>query len=202
MGLNSMIACHDCDLIQKIPSLPEKGTAKCIRCGAVLYQRKTDSLDRTIALTVAGLVLFIVANSFPFLAMKSGGLVRETTLVTGIHELYGQKMWEMATLVLLTCLIIPFVQMSCMIYLLVPIKLNRLAPYSARVFRFVQHLAPWGMMEVFMLGILVSLVKLGKMATIVPGLAVYSFGLLIFILAASSAALDPHIIWEKLEVKQ
>jgi paraquat-inducible protein A len=58
------------------------------------------------------------------------------------------------------------------------------------------------MMEVFMLGILVSLVKLGKMATIVPGLAVYSFGLLIFILAASSAALDPHIIWEKLEVKQ
>jgi paraquat-inducible protein A len=202
MGLNSMIACHDCDLIQKIPSLPEKGTAKCIRCGAVLYQHKPDSLDRTIALTVAGLVLFIVANSFPFLAMKTGGLVRETTLATGIHELYGQEMWEMATLVLLTCLIIPLVQMSCMLYLLVPIKLNRSALYSARVFRFVQHLAPWGMMEVFMLGILVSLVKLGKMATIVPGLAAYSFGLLIFILAASSAALDPHIIWEKLEVKQ
>jgi paraquat-inducible protein A len=197
-----MFACHDCDLIQKIPSLPEKGTAKCIRCGAVLYQRKPDSLDRTIALTVAGLVLFIVANSFPFLAMKSGGLARETTLVTGIHELYGQKMWEMATLVLLTCLIIPFVQMLCMLYLLVPIKLNRSAPYSAWIFRFVQHLQPWGMMEVFMLGILVSLVKLGKMATIVPGLALYSFALLIFILAASSATLDPHIIWEKLEVKQ
>jgi paraquat-inducible protein A len=67
------------------------------------------------------------------------------------------------------------------------------------VLRFFLHLQPWGMMEVFLIGILVSLVKVGKMATIVPGLAVIAFGILIFVLAAAMTALDPHLVWERLE---
>jgi paraquat-inducible protein A len=200
--MDELVACHDCDLLYKIPSLPENGRAMCSRCGAVLARHKPDSLNRTISLTIAGLVLFVVANTLPFLAMKTGGMVQETTLVTGVHELYGQKMWMLATLVLFTCVIVPLVGMLGMLYVLAPLKLNRTAPYTVGVFRFINHLQPWGMMEVFLLGILVSLVKLGKMATIVPGLALYSFGLLIFVLAASTATLDPHLIWERLDKKQ
>ena len=68
-----------------------------------------------------------------------------------------------------------------------------------RVLRFVRHLQPWNMMEVFMLGILVSVVKLAKMAKIIPGVALFSFLALIFVMAAMSASLDSHLIWEKWE---
>ena len=102
MTTTSMIACHECDLLHRIQPLPDGTAAKCVRCGAVLYRQKKDSLDRTLSLTIAGLVLFIVANTFPFLAMKSGGLVRETTLITGIKGLHLQGMESVALLVLLS----------------------------------------------------------------------------------------------------
>ena len=80
-----------------------------------------------------------------------------------------------------------------------PLKFNFIPRGLPRVFRFVRHLAPWSMMEVFMLGILVSVVKLAKMAKIVPGVALFSFLALIFVMAAMTASLDSHLIWEKWE---
>jgi paraquat-inducible protein A len=167
----------------------------------VLLRSKPDSVDRTLAFTLAGLVLFAVACTFPFLAMKNAGIVQETGLFTGIYNLYKQKMYPLATLVLLTCVLVPLVQMLGLLYILIPLKRNRLARHAIPVFRFYLHLQPWGMMEVFLLGILVALVKLGKMATIVPGIAVIAFGILIFVLAAAFTALDPHLVWERLERK-
>ena len=200
MTTKSMIACHECDLLHRIKPLPDGTAAKCVRCGAVLYRQKKDSLDRTLSLTIAGVVLFIVANTFPFLAMKSGGLVRQTTLITGVKQLHAQGMESLALLVLLTSIVVPFVQLAGMLYVLVPLKLNRIPRHLPLVFRSLRGLQPWGMMEVFMLGILVSIVKLGKMATIVPGLAIYSFVVLIFILAGAAASLDPRIVWDRLAV--
>jgi paraquat-inducible protein A len=84
-----------------------------------------------------------------------------------------------------------------MLYVLLPLKFNLLPRNLPRVFRLVQRLQPWGMLEVFMLGILVSVVKLAKMAKIVPGIALYAFLVLIFVMAASSASLDPHIVWKR-----
>ena len=194
----SLIACHECDVLHKIQPLPDGGAARCVRCDALLYYQKKDSLDRTLALIIAGLVLFIVANTFPFLAMKSGGLVRETTLITGVKGLYLQGMEALALLVLLTSILVPFVQIAGMLYVLVPLKLNRVPRNLALVCRLFRSLQPWAMMEVFMLGILVSYVKLGKMAKIVPGLAIYSFVVLIFVLAGAAASLDPRIIWDRL----
>ncbi|UCF03124.1 MAG: paraquat-inducible protein A [Deltaproteobacteria bacterium] len=195
---NSLIACHECDLLHKIQPLPEGGAARCVRCDALLYYQKKDSLDRTLALTIAGLVLFIVANTFPFLAMKSGSIVRETTLITGVKGLYQQGMESLALLVFLTSILVPFVQIAGMLYVLVPLKFKRVPRNLALVYRFIRSLQPWGMMEVFMLGILVSYVKLGKMAKIIPGLAIYSFVVLIFVLAGAAASLDPRIVWNRL----
>ena len=70
------MACHECDLIHNIPSMPARATARCVRCGAVLFQAKADSIDRTLAWTLAGLVLYVVAVTFPFLAMKSGAIIQ------------------------------------------------------------------------------------------------------------------------------
>jgi len=193
------MACHDCDLIQRLPHLSEPGTVHCVRCGAVMHQKKRNSIERTLSLTLAGLVLFGIANSFPFLAFKLEAQVRQTTLLTGIKELYAQGMPELSLIVLLTTVLVPLGQMLCMLYILVPLKLKKIPRGLPRVFRFVHHLAPWSMMEVFMLGILVSVVKLAKMAKIVPGVALFSFLALIFIMAAMTASLDSHLIWEKWE---
>jgi paraquat-inducible protein A len=197
----NLLACHECDLVHKIPAVPERAAARCVRCGAVLFRAKPDSVDRTLAFTLAGLVLFVVACSFPFLAMKNAGIVQETALLTGVYNLYEQKMPGLATLVLLTCVLVPLAQMLSLLYIMIPLKRNRPARGATRVFRVFLHLQPWGLMEVYLLGILVALVKLGKMATIVPGLAVIAFGILIFVLAAAFTALDPHLVWERLEKK-
>jgi paraquat-inducible protein A len=165
-----------------------------------LYRHKPNSLDRTLALTIAGLILFLVANAFPFLAFKMQGLVTETRLLTGIEGLYDQGMWGLAALVLFTTILAPAVQLSLMLYVLVPLKLNRVPWKLASAFRLLRELNPWGMMEVFMLGILVAVVKLAGMASIVPGLALWAFAVLIFVLAAAAAALDPHMVWERVRV--
>ena len=193
------IACHECDLIHDIPSMPNRAAAVCVRCGCVLFRSKTDSIDRTLAWTFAGLVLYAVAVSFPFLAMKNGPISNETGLLTGIEFLYRQGIIPLAALVLLTCILIPLIQMLGLLYIFIPLKLNFRVKYAIPVFRLFKHIKPWSMMEIYMLGILVSIVKLGKMATIVPGLAVIAFGLLIFVLTFALSAVDEHMVWEKLE---
>jgi paraquat-inducible protein A len=198
----SLIACHDCDLIHWFGAVPDGSAAKCSRCGGMLYQNKRDSLERTLALTVTGLILFMVANAFPFIGLKLQGQIHETILITGIKELYHQGMWGLATVVLLTIIVMPAAQMLGLLYVLLPIKLNRIPWKLREVFRIVQSLRPWAMMEVFMLGILVSIVKLAKMATIVPGVAALAFMALIFVLAASLAVLDPHAVWERIKIQE
>jgi paraquat-inducible protein A len=200
--MSSLIACHDCDLIQRLPHISEAGTIQCIRCGAVLHQKIRNSIERTLSLTLAGLVLFGLANAFPFLAFKIGAQVRQTTLLTGIQELYAQGMPELSVIVLLTTVLVPFAQMICMLYILLPLKFRRIPIKLPQVFRFIRHLQPWNMMEVFMLGILVSVVKLAKMAKIIPGVALFSFLALIFVMAAMTASLDSHLIWEKWDEKR
>jgi len=200
--MESLIACHECDLIHRVHPLAEGTVARCSRCGAVLYRHKRNSLDRTLAMTIAGLILFVLANSFPFLSMKIQAQVQESTLFTGIKELYAQGMWQVALLVLLTTILVPLIQLLSLLYVLLPIKFNRKPWKLALVFRFVQRLQPWSMMEVFMLGILVSIVKLAGMASMVPGISLFAFLVLIFVLAASAASLDPHLIWEQVEFKR
>lgn len=192
------IACHECDLIHEIPIMPSRAAAVCVRCGCVLFRAKTDSIDRTLAWTLAGLVLYVVAVSFPFLAMKNGPIGNETGLLTGIEFLYRQGIIPLAALVLLTCILIPLIQMLGLLYIFIPLKLNFRVKYAIPVFRLFKHIKPWSMMEIYMLGILVSIVKLGKMATIVPGLAVIAFGILIFVLNFALSSVDEHMVWEEL----
>ena len=197
--MKSFIACHECDLLHQRRSLPPGGTAKCSRCGAVLYRRKRNSLNRVLALTISGLILFIVANVYPFLTFRLEAQIQETTLISGVLELYDQGMWIVAGVVFLTSILMPLMELIGMLYILLPLKLN-LRPWKLPIiFRLVRSFKPWGMMEVFMLGILVSFVKLAKMASLIPGIALYAFLVLIFVLAASAASLDPHIVWSRIE---
>lgn len=193
------IACHDCDLVHQLGEIPLGGSARCARCGAPLHRPKRDSINRTLALTVTGITLYLVANLNPFLGFRIGAQLRETILATGIYQLYQQGMVIIATLVLITVVIVPAIHLLSLLYILVPLKMNQVPRHLTRVFRVYLLLKPWGMMEIFMLGILVSVAKLGKMATIIPGLALFAFLALIFVLAAMSATLDEHQIWQTFE---
>ncbi len=194
-----LMACHECDLVHALGDIPTGGAAHCVRCGATLYRPKADSLNRTLALTLTGLILYVIANTHPFLGFQIGEQIRETTLATGIYQLYQQEMSTIATVVLITVVIVPAIHLLCMLYILLPLYLNRVPGHLAQVLRVVIFLKPWGMMEVFLMGILVSVVKLVKMATIIPGVALFAFLALIFVLAAMMVALDEHLLWERLE---
>ena len=186
-------------MIHRVKSVPVKATANCSRCGAVLYRNKPNSIDRTLALILAGLILFVLANAFPFLALKMESQFHQTTLITGIKELYLQDMKGLAILVLFTTIVAPLTQLLGLLYVLLPLHFHRVPPKLAPVFRFVHSLQPWSMMEIFMIGILVAIVKLAKMAQIVPGISIFSFFALILVLASATVSLNPHEVWKRWE---
>jgi len=194
--------CHACDLPSRVGEVPAGGTARCPRCGSIVYRRLQDSLDRTLALALAGLFLFIAANAFPFLALKMQGNVTHTTLSTGVRSLYQQGTPIVASLVLLTTILAPFLQISSLIFVLGPLRLGIRVPGQARAFRLLRRVQSWSMMEVFIIGIMVSLVKLLAMAQIVPGIALWSFVLLIPVLAAATSSLDAEWVWRRVGLAQ
>jgi paraquat-inducible protein A len=191
------IACHECDLIHRIADLQEGNSAVCQRCGYVLFTHKADSLDRSLALTLTGFLLFIITNAYPLLEIEMKGLYQKTNLFGGVKALYSGGDWSIALLVFFTAILFPLSELILKLYILLPIKLKRRPWKMVTVLSFLEAIKPWGMMDVFMLGILVSVVKLVKMATVIPGLSLYAFFALIFIMAAGAASFDTHAIWEK-----
>jgi paraquat-inducible protein A len=198
MSDDALTLCDECDLLQRNPPLADSGSIHCVRCGKLLHRHRPDSLNRTLALTLAGILLFIIANSFPFLAFEMQGQVTQTTLFSGVKDLTAQGKGEVAAVVFFTSILAPGLQLLLLLIVLLPLKLGiRLPPAYPTLFRWFRTLVPWGMMDVFMIGILVSVVKLTDMATIVPGTSLFAFGILIFVLAAAQAALDPDLVWRR-----
>jgi paraquat-inducible protein A len=190
-----LVACHECDLLHRIAPLLPGETARCLQCGAVLHRRKKNSAERCLALVFTGIILFVIANIYPFLGFRIGGQIQQSNLITGVVELFRQDLWLLAALVLITTVLVPALQLAGMLYVLIPFYSRVRLPKRMEIFRVVSYFQPWGMTEVFMLGILVSLIKLSKMATIVPGTALYAFMGLMLVLAAMLAFLDSHVIW-------
>lgn len=198
--LSEYIACHECDLIHKIVMLAHGQSAKCTRCGAVLYRQKRDSIDRSLNFTVAGLILFGLSNAFPFMTIEIEGRRQQNSLISGAVEFWQSGFEFLAALVFVMSVLLPLVTLLGMLHVLLPIRLNRRPWRLAPIFRILVTMRPWAMMEVYMLGVLVALVKLADFATVIPGISLYSFVALIIVTAAASAALDPRIVWENLSV--
>ena len=192
-----LIACHECDLLQRETPLPRGGVAHCGRCGAELYRSHPESLERTMALTAGAIVLFTIANVFPIIGLQLQGHVIQTTLFKTVRTLYDEDMKSIAALVFVTTIAMPALQLFAFTYLLLPLRLGRVPRYFAPVFRMLQAVRPWGMVEVFMLGVLVSLVKLAHLAGVVPGIALWSFGVLMLVMAAIAAVFDPRALWAR-----
>jgi paraquat-inducible protein A len=197
MPNDALIACLDCDLLQRQPPLPPDAVARCRRCGAELYRRHENSLDRSLACALGAIVMFAVANTFPIVGLKVGGDLVQTTLFGGVQALWAQHMWLVAGLVSVTTIVTPLAQLMAMTYLLLPLKFNRVPPGMQLALRTVRLAQAWSMVDVFMLGVLVALAKLAHIATVVPGTALWSYFGLTLLLVAASAAFDPHELWTR-----
>jgi paraquat-inducible protein A len=199
---HSLIACHDCDLLYRKHPLQDGERATCFRCGAVLYHKKPDTLNRTLIHSLTNLILFVLANVFPFMSFQLQGREQVTLLASGGMELYYQGFWELSLLVIAVGVLFPLLQILGTLYVLIPLKFNRRVWKAKEIFRFVETLTPWAMMEVFMLGVIVGYVKLIDLATIVLGISLYAFAVLIVLMAITAAALDPEEVWDRLDRAQ
>jgi paraquat-inducible protein A len=194
-----LLACHECDLLHRLHPLRDGERAKCSRCGAGLWAKKRDSFEHTIIFAVTSLILFISANVFPFMTFELHGRVQTSHLSTGVFEFFERGMWELGLLVLGASILFPAFKILGMLYILVPLEMNRRPWKAPQVFRVVAQCQTWAMMDVYLLGVIVAVIKLADLATLVPGIAIYSFGALILTLAAADSTLDPHAVWEKME---
>ncbi|MFZ2951046.1 MAG: paraquat-inducible protein A [Desulfuromonadaceae bacterium] len=195
------IICHDCDLLQREIPLKRGCAASCRRCGAVLYRNATDSIDRTLAYTLAAAVLFVIANVYPLFAIEVQGARSVINLLGAVRSLWSQEMQFISLLVFLTTILIPALELVTMTYLLLPLKFRRVPAGYTHFLRMMQIVEPWGMVEVFTLGVLVSLVKLTSSFKVIPGVALWSFGCLTLLLAAAAASFSARDVWARLERK-
>ncbi len=198
MAEAKLIACHECDLLQREVHLPLGGVVRCGRCGAELYRSHPDSFERTLALTAGAILLFVLANSFPIIGLKLQGQVIQTSLFHTVQTLWNEDMKSVGILVFATTILMPALELCALTYLLLPLKFGWAPRHFALFFRILQTVKPWGMVEVLMLGVLVSLVKLANLASVVPGIALWSFAALMFVMAAVASVFDPRDLWRRI----
>ncbi|CAM2139226.1 paraquat-inducible protein A [Paraburkholderia tropica] len=193
-----LLLCHECDLLQRRASCPHRGVLRCRRCGAELERDHTDSSRRSLALASGALVLFVISNLFPIVGLAVNGNLIRATLWGAVEVLYLDGMWPIAGLVFITTILMPATQIVTLLWLLVPLEFGRKPREANLVFRVMGVARTWGMTEVLILGLLIALVKLSHIATVVTGVALWSFGALMVVLAGTGAALDVPALWHRI----
>lgn len=190
-----MIACHECDALQRLPALQPGETARCRVCRARLMRNPPGGIDRPMALFSAAFILLVLANSFPFLILDIQGRVETTTIVGASRALYHAGMGGVAVVVFITSIVAPALLIASSLYVLVSVRFRLWLPGSRLALSWISHLQPWGMLDVFMLGVLVAFVKLGNLATMHVGVSLFAYAGLIVMSAAASASFEPGFLW-------
>jgi paraquat-inducible protein A len=196
---HSLLACQHCDLLQRIPELEPGASARCPRCNKELWRRRVDSLNRTFALTVAAVVLYIIANTVPMLGLTIVGRDAQTTVVGGALHLWNNDQKIVGLLVLFTAVIAPALQIILMLAIVLGAMRPRPPQWVAILLRDHPTTKIWSMIEVMMVGVLVALVKIADYATVVPGMALFVLWVLVFILAGMSSSFDSRDVWDRIQ---
>lgn len=193
------IACLHCDLPVTVGELRGGERASCPRCGQLLSSCTTNGFERSLAFALAAVVLLAIANAFPFLALKASGLETVMTLPSTAVDLHRAGYTSLAVLVLGVIVVIPALMLGTVVALLVPLVRGRGAPWLVPAGRLLLRLHSWSMVEVFVIGVIVSLVKIGQMATVVLGISFWSYVGFGVCFVAALASLDRLEIWREIE---
>jgi paraquat-inducible protein A len=164
-----------------------------------LQRAEGAQLDTAIALAACALVLLFLSNAYPLVEMHVNGSTRETTLIGAALGLYAQNFNSLAALVLLTTVIAPLLQITALLYLLVPLRRRRHARGQETVFRLLTKMRRWSFTEVFLLGTLAALVRLSTYTYLVTGISLWSCVLLMLCLSELASISSPEQIWRWIE---
>ena len=197
--LRSLVACQSCGLLQRVEPLAEGVRVFCARCGSRLRTRKPDSIARTAALSLAALILYVPANAYPIMRMTYMGRASENTIWSGCVALFRSGSYGVAAVVFGASILIPLVKLLGLFFLVLTARSTRWRWDRSRVFRIVAVIGRWSMLDVFLLSIMVGLVKLGEIATVVPGPGISAFAAVVILTMLASASFDPRSIWDEPE---
>lgn len=195
----SLVACPDCDLLQRIPEVPAGASVRCPRCDKELWRHRVDSFNRTFALTLAALVLYIIANTVPMLGLTAVGREAFTTVVGGAHQLWHDGQQIVAVLVLFAAVVSPALQIGFLLLILIGCRRERPPFWVGMLLRHLPMTRTWSMIEVMLLGVLVALTKIADYATVILGTALFALFALVVLLAAIQSCFDPREVWERVE---
>jgi paraquat-inducible protein A len=196
---SAIVECRGCGRFYRLPPLRNGSRAVCQRCGGLIRHYNPVGLDRTLAYSFGGLILIAIANSLPFMTLDIQGQLETADLVTGSIELFNRGMYLLAAVVIATTILAPLIKVGSTIYVLLGIRMRRPPPFLPQVFRLVESLTPWAMVEVYMLGVFVAYVKLVDLASIHIGVALYALVTLMITMTAANASIDTDAVWEEME---
>jgi len=194
-----LCACHSCGSLSRLAA-GSHGMC-CRRCGAALHLRKPDSIARTWAFLIAAYVLYVPANVLPM--MRTGSLfgAQSDTIMSGVVYLWHSGSWHIALVVFIASIVVPLAKMLSLTYLLISVQMGWTTRSLERtkLYRILEFVGPWSMLDVYVVLILVALVQLKGLASIQPGLAVAAFGAVVVLTMFSAMAFDPRLLWDPKE---
>jgi paraquat-inducible protein A len=192
-----LLACEACEQVVRAASAHLHGL-ECPRCGEALHRRKPDSLNRTWALALTATILYIPANLLPVLSVVSFGQGAPSTIVGGVIELIQAGMLPVALLVFFASILVPVLKLLGLVFLLVSVhrRSTKRLRDRTRLYRTVEGIGRWSMVDVFMTGILSALVALGNLATIAPGAGAVAFCGVVVVTIFAAMAFDPRLMWD------
>jgi paraquat-inducible protein A len=193
-----LLACRECDALLRA-ARAEPATLRCPRCGSVVHRAVPGRLDNALAFYSAATVFFVLANMFPIVAIEAAGNKVDATLLGAALALRSQQMNLVALVVVATTVAIPGIGLFCTTALLLLAKTRHTSRTLTGLFRLQEALRPWSMVEIFVLGALVAIVKLGSFASVVVGTGLWSLIAFMILSAAGSHAFDPLEFWQEIE---
>ncbi len=189
-----LLGCECCGLV----SAAAGETARCPRCGFALHARKPNSLQRTSAYLAAAVVLYIPANTLPIMATSSVITGREShTILGGIVELWHGGSWDLALIVFIASIAVPILKIAALTLLVVTSgrRSRWRQPERASLYRLIETVGHWSMLDVFVVVLLVGMVRFGAFASVDPAAGLLAFGAVVVLTMLASASFDPRLIW-------
>ena len=196
--MEELVACEFCDQLHRACSLAPGEKALCVRCGGRLYGSSHDSLERSLALNLAALVLFVVANCTLFLHVSLEGHAQANRIYSGVSDLLHFDFRGLGLLIFFTTLLAPLFKILVTLYAVVAAMWRKPFPGVALAMRLAERLVVWSMLDVYLLAVIVAVVKLSMMAKVQLETGSYAFFALILVLSAANSALEPEAVWARL----
>lgn len=196
--LEQLIACHECDLLMRKPQLRDGESAKCPRCGYELFSHRRHVVRRSLALVLTALLLYVPANFLPIMQLNLLGQTSQDTVWSGVIGLYDSGMQGIAVVVFLCSMAIPLLKLLCQLLVLLSIRFDCGRAYGLLLYRLYYHMRQWGMLEVYLMGILVAMVKLMDLADLTVGLGLFCFVALLLVQVWLEVTMSPQQIWQAL----